>query len=174
VKIVYPLPVYGPVMVKSNPPPGVPQGPAVNLSGTWCSFGRAQAVANMLMPEWGTDLVPLLSEESGGNYSEMLDLSAPNHTQLVADNFGCWYIPGVGNAQQVIMAVEQNGVDAPGYFVPACAISSATTSTAPVFLSQWNPASGCPMVQSPQTKIAGLQAIVTKTLAQIALLEKAG
>jgi hypothetical protein len=163
-------------MVKTTPPPGVPAGPSTNRNDTFCPLAKAIAVANMLMPEWGSVIVPVVSEESGGDYSLALDESAPNWAALVAAEYACWYLPGVGNAQQAIAAVEKNGVGAPGYFVPANALNTAlasTTSTGPLWLSQWNPASQVPMVQSPAQQIAALKAIVAQDMALIAALEAA-
>jgi hypothetical protein len=171
-KIIYPLPSYPQVMVITKAPPGVPQGPSTNLNGLFCSYARAVAITNMLMPEWGTNLVPVVSEESGGDYSETLDETAPNYADLVAQQYARWYVPGVGNAQQLIADAEQNGVGSPGYFVPANAIAT-TTATGPVWLSQWNPQSQCSMVQAPDSQLAALKAIVAIDEALIAALEKA-
>jgi hypothetical protein len=163
-------------MVKTTPPPGVPAGPSINLDGVFCPLAKAIAVANMLMPEWGSNLVPVVLEESGGDYSLALDPAQGDYAELVAQQYAWWYIPGVGNAQQLVEAVEKNGVGAPGYFVPANALNTAlasTTSTGPLWLSQWNPASQVPMVQSPAQQIAALKAIVAQDLALIAALEAA-
>ena len=171
-RISYPVPSYPDVMVLVTPPPGVLQGPPVNRKDVMCPLANAAAVATMLMPEWGASLAPVLSEESGGIYSNALDPSAPNYPALVAAQYGWWTIPGVGDAQQLIEAVEKNGVGAPGYFVPASAVGP-TTATGPLWLSQWNPASQVPMVQSPAQQIAALKAIVAQDLALIAALEAA-
>jgi hypothetical protein len=163
-------------MVKTTPPPGVPAGPSINLAGVFCPLAKAIAIANMLMPEWGSNLVPVVLEESGGDYSLDLDPAQANFVELVAQQYAWWYIPGVGNAQQLVEAVERNGVGAPGYFVPANALNTAlasTTSTGPLWLSQWNPASQVLMVQSPAQQIATLKAIVAQDLALIAALEAA-
>jgi hypothetical protein len=163
-------------MVKTTPPPGVPAGPSINLDGVFCPLAKAIAVANMLMPEWGSNLVPVVLEESGGDYSLALDPAQANFVVLVTQQYAWWYIPGVGNAQQLVEAVEKNGVGAPGYFVPANALNTtlaSTTATGPVWLSQWNPASQVPMVQSPAQQIATLKAIVAQDMALIAALEAA-
>jgi len=171
-KINYPLPSYPQVMVITKAPPGVPQGPSVNRNDVFLSVrqGRRRgeyADAGMGLKPCPGDRRRKRRRLFAGARSSGAELCRAGGAEL-----RLVVHPRRGQCAAAHRRRGEEWRRCARLLVPANAVGP-TTGTGPLWLSQWNPASQCPMLESPASQLAALKAIVAIDEALIAALEKA-